>query len=314
MKIYDFHRSVYANKLLRHERRSMQLKREGILRKINIISEKDFLKKYGELYADVFLGNLNSHINFCKIEYIDEAYIGTIVIPKQKNEMSKKVCFGFYISKEAVTFFDDNNVVEKYLSNMKKEEESENDIIEGFLLNLLENIVRDDIIFLQKYHEKLTALEGLIIKKDLDKFEQELFVVRKNLLSLTSFYRQMFDICEKLQQITTKKDDEKNAHLFGILSEKIERMNSFVQMLNDYSIRLREMNQTKIAMRQNEIMKIFTVITAIFMPLTLITGWYGMNFQNMPELVSKIGYPLVGIVAVLIVVIEIVYFKCKKWF
>ncbi|MBQ3546729.1 MAG: magnesium and cobalt transporter CorA [Lachnospiraceae bacterium] len=292
----------------------MQLKREGILRKINIISEKDFLKKYGELYADVFLGNLNSHINFCKIEYIDEAYIGTIVIPKQKNEMSKKVCFGFYISKEAVTFFDDNNVVEKYLSNMKKEEESENDIIEGFLLNLLENIVRDDIIFLQKYHEKLTALEGLIIKKDLDKFEQELFVVRKNLLSLTSFYRQMFDICEKLQQITTKKDDEKNAHLFGILSEKIERMNSFVQMLNDYSIRLREMNQTKIAMRQNEIMKIFTVITAIFMPLTLITGWYGMNFQNMPELVSKIGYPLVGIVAVLIVVIEIVYFKCKKWF
>lgn len=292
----------------------MELYREGILSKINIIFEKDFLKKYGELYADVFWGNLNSHINFCKIEYIDEAYIGTIVIPKQKNEMSKKVCFGFYMSKEEVTFFDDNNVVEKYLSNMEKEGETENYIIESFLLNLLENIVRDDIIFLQKYHEKLTALEGLIIKKDLDKFEQELFVVRKNLLSLSSFYRQMFDICEKLQQITTKKDDEKNAHLFGILSEKIERMNSFVQMLNDYSIRLREMNQTKIAMRQNEIMKIFTIISAIFMPLTLITGWYGMNFQNMPELVSKIGYPLVGIVAVLIVVIEIVYFKCKKWF
>ena len=102
--------------------------------------------------------------------------------------------------------------------------------------------------------------------------------------------------------------------LFGILSEKIERMNSMVQMINDYSIRLREMHQTKIAMRQNEIMKIFTILTAIFMPLTLITGWYGMNFVNMPELRSEIGYPIVCTVAILIVVIEIVYFKCKKWF
>ena len=302
----------------------MEYQWENIRAKIEIISEKDFMKKYGEIYSDGFLGNLNNHINFCKIEYINDAYIGTIVIPKQKNETSKRVYFGFYMSDESIVFFDDEHkddnskddrhIVEKYLDNMKKFEETENDSVEGFLFNLLENIVRYDIIFLQKYHEKLTALEGLLIKKDLNKFEQELFVVRKNLLSLSSFYRQLFDMCEKLQQIMTKKDDKKNAHLFGILSEKIERMNSMVQMINDYSIRLREMHQTKIAMRQNEIMKIFTILTAIFMPLTLITGWYGMNFVNMPELRSEIGYPIVCTVAILIVVIEIVYFKCKKWF
>ena len=282
--------------------------------RIKILSEKNFMNKYGEIYSEVFLGSINNHINFCKIEYTNETYIGTIVIPKQKNEVSKRAVFGFYITKESITFFDDNGIVEKYLDIMKKDEDSENLLMEGFILNLLETIVRDDSIFLQEYHEKLTALEGVLIKKGLEKFEQELFVVRKNLLSLSSFYRQIFDICEKLQQITTKKDDEKNAHLFGILSEKIERMDSFVQMLNDYSIRLGEMHQTKIAMKQNEIMKIFTIITAIFMPLTLITGWYGMNFHNMPELVSDVGYPLVCTVAVMVVVIEIVYFKCKKWF
>lgn len=305
---------IWQIKISWHEREKMEYQRDNLSTKIEIVSEEDFMKKYGKIYSDGFLGNVNNHIHFCKVEYINDSYIGTIVIPKQKNEQSKKGYFGFCISEDIIIFFDDTHTVEKYLNNMKKHEETDNDSVEGFLFDFMENIVKDDIIFLQKYHEKLTALEAILLKKDLNKFEQELFIVRKNLLALSTFYRQLFDMCEKLQQITTKKDDGKSAHLFGILSEKIERMNSMVQMLNDYSIRLREMNQTKIDMRQNEIMKILTIVTAIFMPLTLITGWYGMNFQKMPELGSNIGYPVVCCVAVLVVVAEIVFFKCKKWF
>ena len=59
-------------------------------------------------------------------------------------------------------------------------------------------------------------------------------------------------------------------------------------------------------------MNALTVITAIFMPLTLIAGWYGMNFTQMPELAWQYGYPLVIIISVLIVVAEIHYFKKKK--
>ena len=64
-------------------------------------------------------------------------------------------------------------------------------------------ILHAKVMTLLKRYSNSIVQNGLIIKKDLDKFEQELFIVRKNLLSLTSFYRQMFDICEKLQQITT---------------------------------------------------------------------------------------------------------------
>ena len=61
-------------------------------------------------------------------------------------------------------------------------------------------------------------------------------------------------------------------------------------------------------------MRILTVVTTIFMPLTLIAGWYGMNFKYMPELMSKYGYPGVIVFSILVVVIEIIYFKRKKWF
>ena len=59
-------------------------------------------------------------------------------------------------------------------------------------------------------------------------------------------------------------------------------------------------------------MKVFTVVTTIFLPLSLLAGWYGMNFR-MPELTWKYGYPLVILISAGIVVWLIVYFKRKKW-
>ena len=60
-------------------------------------------------------------------------------------------------------------------------------------------------------------------------------------------------------------------------------------------------------------MTILTVVTSIFMPLTLITGWYGMNFVHMPELKEPAAYPIVIAVCILIVIGCLVFFKRKKW-
>jgi magnesium transporter len=60
-------------------------------------------------------------------------------------------------------------------------------------------------------------------------------------------------------------------------------------------------------------MKILTIITTIFVPVTFIAGVYGMNFDYMPELHFKWGYPAVWVVMLLIIVSLIMYFKRKKW-
>jgi magnesium transporter len=60
-------------------------------------------------------------------------------------------------------------------------------------------------------------------------------------------------------------------------------------------------------------MKVLTIIATIFMPLTFIAGIYGMNFEYMPELRWKWGYPAVLAVMGVIAVIMVIYFRKKKW-
>lgn len=66
--------------------------------------------------------------------------------------------------------------------------------------------------------------------------------------------------------------------------------------------------------RMNEIMKVLTIVSVIFMPLTFIVGIYGMNFINMPELNSKNGYFITLTVMFFLAILMVLYFKYKKWF
>ena len=83
--------------------------------------------------------------------------------------------------------------------------------------------------------------------------------------------------------------------------------------ISDHAAQLRDIYQSHLDIKQNRIMTVLTIVTTIFMPLTLIAGWYGMNFKYMPELESGWGYPVTIIVSVLIVLGSLLFFKKKKW-
>jgi magnesium transporter len=71
---------------------------------------------------------------------------------------------------------------------------------------------------------------------------------------------------------------------------------------------------SSVSNKMNEIMKVLTIIATIFIPLTWIVGIYGMNFDYMPELRTKLGYPIVMAIMVVIGALMLLYFKRKKWF
>jgi magnesium transporter len=104
--------------------------------------------------------------------------------------------------------------------------------------------------------------------------------------------------------ILNKKDlrliDDQLQKYFSDIYENAVKISENFDTFRELIGNLREAYQASIANRANEIMRVFTAITTIFIPLTLITGIYGMNFDNMPELHAKYSYYIVlGIMAVL---------------
>jgi len=98
-----------------------------------------------------------------------------------------------------------------------------------------------------------------------------------------------------------------------ILGARTDRYLNKVCNLQELVSQMQDTYQSQLSIQQNNLMKIFTVVTAIFLPLTLLVGWYGMNFAYMPELHWKYGYPIIIAVSTGIVVALICYFKHKKW-
>lgn len=101
--------------------------------------------------------------------------------------------------------------------------------------------------------------------------------------------------------------------MFDMLSNKMERLADETQLLREYAMQVQDVYQAEIEIRQNDVMKVLTIVTTIFLPLTLIAGWYGMNFEYMPELKYKYSYPVVVFVSAAIVFASLLYFKKKRF-
>lgn len=166
---------------------------------------------------------------------------------------------------------------------------------------------------LEDIEDVLTQMEGgLVTGKDED-FIPNLLQVRKKLLVLKRYYEALFDLLQDM-------GENSNGYLTGqqlarlrIYTNKSDRLFNAVNSLREYATQVREAYQSQIDIGQNEIMKFFTVITAIFLPLTLMVGWYGMNLK-MPEFEYEFTYPMVIVFSVCIVVLMLRYFKKKRWF
>ncbi|TCS77035.1 CorA family divalent cation transporter [Muricomes intestini] len=255
-----------------------------------------------------------SHIHYCKADVMNGFTIGTLSIPPRGKQRKGFCSFAFYMTDSELIFVDDQNFTIPLLKQMEDYPLSDARSTAHFFLAFLEYLIKDDVFFLQHFEETLTKLEEAILARNDSSFNHRILLIRKELAALGAFYEQLQDMGEDLEEGPLSEIKESAAPLFGLFTAKAGRLYSNVQMLKEYSMQLREMHQTQVDMHQNQIMKFLTIVTTIFMPLTLITGWYGMNFTHMPELESSYGYIIICVLSLLIVLVEIWLFKIKDWF
>ena len=186
--------------------------------------------------------------------------------------------------------------------------------LERFLYDFLEQIVKDDLALMTRLELEMDTMEQAVLEDHEDALPiGRLNEIRMEIRDLQNHYEQLLDLAEELEENENGFFQQENLRYFRQFLSRVERLRDMATALRDYNIQIHDLYATQVDVRQNRIMTILTVITSIFLPLTLIAGWYGMNFRYMPELNWPWSYPVVIAVCIVIVVVCLVYFKKKKW-
>jgi magnesium transporter len=197
--------------------------------------------------------------------------------------------------------------------NMVKRIVNDEDENEKTLYNFFSELIKGDTESLEKFEEEITSTEDSLLTSANKNKADDIISFRRKVLILKKYYEQLNRIFEGLVENENELISKESMRYFRILDSRIDRLFSNVLSLRDYITQVREAYQAQIDIEQNNIMKIFTVVTAIFLPLTLLVGWYGMNLR-MPEFSWKYGYLFVICLSIFILIACLLLFKKKKWF
>ena len=248
----------------------------------------------------------------CKAEAHRTYLCGTIVTPRHTKDR-RPISFGYLLTKDQIIICDDAGVAHRMFQRIREENPQLTDHIGGLLYGFLELLIAKDMHHLQELEEKLSELEEEVLEGVLDNFNYQMTALRKELTSWSRYYTQLEDMVCEFEENENEFFTDIETRQCHMVEKRIARLKNEAQILREYGLQIRELFQAEIDIRQNRIMKILTIVTTIFLPLTLVAGWYGMNFSNMPELSWKYGYPAVIVISLVIVMICLWTMKKKKF-
>ncbi|MBP5431687.1 CorA family divalent cation transporter [Ruminococcus sp.] len=254
-----------------------------------------------------------SVIHSTKAEVNYDSLTGTFSVPDRENITEPNTNFAFALDEKGIVFIDDSGYVNKLISNIISTKRWAIPSLERFIYDFLEQIVAKDQIVLEHFDRELDTIESSILEGEEKDPSLRVSRIRSDLRDLRVHYEQLLDLSQELEENENDFFKEENTRYFHLFTQRISRLHDLTASLREYSIQIRDLYQSKLDIKQNRIMTLLTVITSIFMPLTLIAGWYGMNFKYMPELEYKAAYPIVIAVSIVIVIISLIFFKKKKW-
>ncbi len=242
-----------------------------------------------------------------------DSLTGTLSIPDRGQIGGERRNFAFALDERGVILVDDSGYAARLVREIGRTKKWRLPGLERFLYDLLELTIAGDLTLLEETEHRLNRIEEAILSGETESSPPELNDIRGDLLDLKLHYGQLIDLSQELEENENGFFREENLRYFHMFTERVIRLRETVTGQREYTTQLRELVQTQLDVRQNRIMTILTVITSIFMPLSLIAGWYGMNFRYMPELEWRYAYPALTVLCVVIVIVCIMWFKRKKW-
>lgn len=299
------------------------LKNHSTVSWINIcgISNPNIIKRVGKYFGlhNLLLEDIMDTDNRPKIENFGD-YIFVILKSfhfKNKNKDLEHRQISFVLKDNLIISFQESSECDIFaqIENRIREKKGliRNEKNDYLLYALIDIIIDGYFVVLDDMEEQLDELEKRLLSnpkpailKNITKLKKEVMLLSKLIWPSKEITHNLSRLNSKLIKESTKRYlMDAHDHTLQIL-DTIDTFKSTVKGMDD--IYLSSVNN-----KMNEIIKVLTIMTSVFIPLTFITGLYGMNFKNMPEISWHYGYFTVLIAMIVMTVGMVWFFKKKKW-
>lgn len=233
---------------------------------------------------------------------------------------------GMEIDYEQVSFVLGNNFLISF-------QEKEGDLFDGFrdrirldlgkvrkkqadylLYRLIDIIVDNYYNVLDRIGDLIEEIEENVYENPSNKTFHKIQLLKKELIYLRKALYPLREALSKVVKGESEFISEENIRYYSDVYDHVSHLIDSLDTYKDLTSSLLDIHINAMNTKMNEVMKVLTVISTIFMPLTFVVGVYGMNFDYMPELGWPWGYYGVWVVMIIIVMMMLIFFKRKKWF
>ena len=219
---------------------------------------------------------------------------------------------GFYIENNRLIIVDmydrDESTTRAFLSmiNKKFSARSPGRLLKHFITALIDN---HNKIFDAIKNSTARVEDAITNSENTGRSIEIISDNRHKALNLYTSYERLIDMVELLVENENEIFDEDDIKHLKSVVFRVERYSSNISYLSDYITNVKDSYASKMDLTMNNTMKVLTVVTTIFTPITVLTGWYGMNFEHMPELNWDLGYLYVIGLSFISVMVCIYLFK-----
>lgn len=178
---------------------------------------------------------------------------------------------------------------------------------------LLDTVVDHHFVILEHYGEMIDELEEELMENPKRETLKKVYELKQEISRLRKSVWPLREITAAIQKNINPLISEELNFYFRDLQDHILRVMESVESFRDTAAGMVDLYLSSTSHRMNDVMKVLTVISTIFIPLTFITGYYGMNLEGMKEDKWPWTYPIVGGVMVIMVVAQLIWYRRKGW-
>ncbi|NLY47379.1 MAG: magnesium/cobalt transporter CorA, partial [Tissierella sp.] len=276
------------------------------------LDDEDLLKKIMDrfkIHNLVFRDVVNNDINPKIVDFDEYLFIVSKTSEFVDKELKTNRIFFILFKDKLISFREyDLEIYTDFHQSINDQVSLRKNGPDDLLYYLLDIIVDNYFGTIEVIGEEINNLEDSLLDTPSKELLRSIYTIKRQLIHFRSLLFHMRIISGSLAKDEFGLIESKTIYYLSDIHDQIIGTVDIVETYREICTNLMDSYQSSIGNRTNEVMKVLTIFSSIFIPLTFLAGVYGMNFKYLPELNWKYGYLSFWIISVIIIILMIRYF------